>query len=364
MIIDCHAHVFPYLGGASGYDSVASHMTYFQKEMCTPNPPVRRVRDHAIVEEPTLWDGKDPSVKGLSQVSFRVGRFGRIEWTKDGVDYYIYWMPPSLQEMTAPPELMLAHMDYIGVDKAVLQNGHPYGRLNDYFAQCIQRYPGRFIGLAQVDETKADTPEEMADLHRSVYERGLRGLYYETNAFFLTGYRDHFDDPRFAPFWDEVRRLGLVVFMDLRAVPLPTAANYLEQIRRLDRWLQRYPEVPTVLPVGFPFRLFREGAGFRVPREVLNVLRHPNLHVEVCYPIYQGRWWEYPYVEAQPLIRELYQEFGPTKLLWGSDMPNVERHCTYAQCLDYLRVHCDFIAPKDMELILGGNVARIFGLSQ
>ncbi len=46
---------------------------------------------------------------------------------------------------------------------------------------------------------------------------------------------------------------------------------------------------------------------------------------------------------------------------WASDMPNVERHCTYKQSLDYLRLYCDFIPPGDMAKICGDNLARLFG---
>ena len=43
-------------------------------------------------------------------------------------------------------------------------------------------------------------------------------------------------------------------------------------------------------------------------------------------------------------------------------MPNLERFCTYLQGLDFLRRHCGFITRDDMPLILGGNLARVFGL--
>jgi len=51
---------------------------------------------------------------------------------------------------------------------------------------------------------------------------------------------------------------------------------------------------------------------------------------------------------------------GPTKLLWGSDMPNVERNCTYRQSLDYLRKYNDYIPAADMAMILGGNAEKIY----
>jgi predicted TIM-barrel fold metal-dependent hydrolase len=69
--------------------------------------------------------------------------------------------------------------------------------------------------------------------------------------------------------------------------------------------------------------------------------------------------WDYPFPQAHKLIKQQYEEFGAHKLIWGSDMPNVERHCTYRQSVSYLKDYCDFIGHEDMDLILGGNLARI-----
>ena len=62
------------------------------------------------------------------------------------------------------------------------------------------------------------------------------------------------------------------------------------------------------------------------------------------------------------MVRQYYERLGPDRLAWGSDMPNMERHCTYRQSLDYLRAYCDSIPPADMDMILGGSAARLFGL--
>ena len=56
----------------------------------------------------------------------------------------------------------------------------------------------------------------------------------------------------------------------------------------------------------------------------------------------------------------LYQKLGASKLLWGSDMPNVERSCTYRQTLTYLTRHCDFIPAADLDLIVGGNASALY----
>ena len=54
--------------------------------------------------------------------------------------------------------------------------------------------------------------------------------------------------------------------------------------------------------------------------------------------------------------------FSASRLVWGSDMPNVERFCTYRQSLDYVRRHCAFLSATEKDAVLGGNIAELFGL--
>ena len=55
--------------------------------------------------------------------------------------------------------------------------------------------------------------------------------------------------------------------------------------------------------------------------------------------------------------------FGAGKLVWGSDMPNVERFCTYRQSLDYVRNYCSFLTAAEKERVLGANAAELIGLA-
>jgi predicted TIM-barrel fold metal-dependent hydrolase len=112
-------------------------------------------------------------------------------------------------------------------------------------------------------------------------------------------------------------------------------------------------------PVGF----FAKAGRWEFPDDLLRTYKRDNLWLEVMYPISWGGVWDYPYPEAQALIRDLRDKLGAEKLVWGSDMPNVERFCTYTQSLDYVRRHCDFLTPHEKDRILGGNVANICGFA-
>lgn len=55
-------------------------------------------------------------------------------------------------------------------------------------------------------------------------------------------------------------------------------------------------------------------------------------------------------------MQALYEHFGPERLHWGSDCPVVRRAMTYQQALEVVRTRCDFIAPADLDRILGDSL--------
>ena len=339
-IIDCHMHVFPFLGSECGWESQEAHLDYLGKHLYGGARPESA--------KASFWTSK-------LDINFRVGQFGRMEWTENGVDYYRQFMPPSLQEQVATPDFIVSQMDHAGIDMAVLQNCKLYGKLNEYFAESIQKYPDRFVGTAEINEFEADKEKEISKLRYGVKELGFKGLFYGATDFPKIGQPTAFNDKKFDLFWREVSDLGIAVLWNFTSSKL-----YMEQMRAFASWKDRFPEISSLVSLGFCVRPFIENGKVKYPKELFDIFKKPNVLAELAYPIQAGPvGWDYPFPEANELIKQQYEELGAQKLCWGSDMPNVERNCTYRQCLTHLTKHCDFIASKDMELILGGNIARI-----
>jgi predicted TIM-barrel fold metal-dependent hydrolase len=361
VIVDTHVHAFPYLGGACGRPTVSDHLRRMQRvNISSVNPP-RYARDNSVVTEQTLWSGADAGPEGRLDVNFRVGSFGRLEWTAGGEDLYMQWFSPSLQRIESPPDFIVAEMDYAGVDVGILQNSQSYGLLNDYFSECVRRHERRLIGTIQVLEPWAHTDEQMAVLEHGANVLGHRALFYQTAGFWANGYRDQPDEAKYRDFWKSVEQLGLIVYWDISGLPTATAEAYTDQLRRLHRILELSSGLQVIIPMAWPIGFFGRAGHYQLPEIALEVGKLPHVFSELCYPISHGRAWEYPYREAQPYIEQLCEWFGPEKLVWGSDMPNVERFCTYRQSYEYLR-HCSFLSPRHLALILGDNAAGLFGL--
>ena len=78
--------------------------------------------------------------------------------------------------MESKPERMLAQMQYVGVDKGMLQFAKMYSLTDEYHSDCVRRWPHKFRACTAVDEDAADDKSQIDGLRRAVKELGLTGL--------------------------------------------------------------------------------------------------------------------------------------------------------------------------------------------
>jgi len=360
-IVDSHAHIFPYLGGPAGFRGPEVHLMYVQRAMHThASQPGRARGTNELRPDKGLWDSDDPTLAGRRQVAFRAERNGRFGWTLAGEDRFLQFMPPGLQHMEASPEYLVAEMDYAGIDVAVLQNDHIYGRLDEYFAQAALEYPDRFVGLAQVEEAFGYRNDQIERLEHSVLGLGMRGLYFSTANFFLTNGKPEFDDSDFDPLWQTVQRLGIPVFWVLR--PVTPGVSFEEYFRRFVRWLERFPDVKSLITHGFPDAAFMrdfDANSFELPVWIVEAVMAHDVSLELLFPIKWGGRWSYPYPQANTLLEAYYQSFGANRLVWGSDMPNVGRYCTYAQSLRHALENVPYMSEREKRQVFGENTMNM-----
>jgi len=362
MIVDCHAHVIQNWASSCGFPTREIHMKYQQRGLAFTVAKTMRARDGALTDTSALLDRDDVSWKGLHDVGFRVGRFGQLDFTVGGEDYHIQYMPVGMQTLEAPPEFMLAQMAYAGVDHAVLQAGGIYGAMTSFNVFAQQQYPSKFTGLLHVDEALAGSPAALAEVDRGA-SLGLKGVYYGYDGFARHGFAWTMDDASLDPFWERVSTHGLVLCLEMNGAPSYDKPGYLRNMQAVGRVLRKFPKLKCHLAMGIPVQFFAAGDHWDIPEELLSLYRRDDFYIEIMFPISWGGRWDYPYREAHPLIRDARDRFGADKLVWGSDMPNVERFCTYTQSLTYVTRYCDFLGGADLDKILGANAARLYQIS-
>lgn len=359
QVVDCHAHIFPPLAGANGFPDAATHLLHQQRAMHEHgNQPYRRSRDDSIVTGRALWSAGDSTEAGRRNVGFRVGRCGRFEWEVDGEAQYVQFLPPYMADMSAPAEIVTRQMDYAGVSTAVLQNDHIYGDLAEDFATAMRRYPERFIGLAQVQEASAYRSDQIARFVDQVERLGMSGLYFTYSGLFRSGYEPRPSDPTYDPLWREVVRRDLPVFWVNRDnSPIGRYEDELEDVAKI---LERHP-IRSVLVHGLPTSRYADSdEHLSLPPVVDRMMTQMPVTAELLYPISWGGRFEYPYPKAMVHFRQLVDRFGASRFAWGSDMPNVERYCTYRQTFTYAWDHADFLDDPQRRAIFRENALALF----
>ena len=365
MIFDGHAYCVPSLRGAGGFSSSETLERHLQQAIAAHYQPVWRARDRARGDVRGLIEGNEwPSLDALKDANFRAAAHGRFEWTVDGDDYVKQYFPPSVTDMSYSPESLVAEMDYAGVDMALLHRTPYLGIGNDFMADCVERFPDRLLGLAHVEEWLVESEPEQCirKVEKAISEQGLSGLQFLPPQLNLYGQSGPWDGPGFRPFWDGVAALKTPVFFSLKDRQAPRLDSYLGEVATIQRWMDRYPDVTVVMTHGINWRLFIDGDGLSLPEAVWAPFENPNLHLQLMFPIALGDLWDYPMAEVRPAIEECVQRIGADRLMWGTDMPIVMRFYTYRQCLDHMRACADFLAAADLDLILGGNMARLMGV--
>ncbi|MCH7970955.1 MAG: amidohydrolase, partial [Chloroflexi bacterium] len=306
-------------------------------------------------------EAKWPEDDALRDVNFRPTTHGRYEWTSDGEDYVKQYFPPSIADMAYPPENLIAEMDYANVTGTLLHRNPYLGIGNDFIADCVKQYPNRLLGLAHVEEwlVQSEPDASIAKLERAVKEQGLSGLHFLPPQLNLYGCRDAWDAPGFHPFWDSVAELKVPVFFSLKEREDPALESYLAELKTLQRWMERYPDVPVVMTHGLQWRTFMDESGVNLPDAVFEPFENPNLHLQFLFPIALGAVWDYPMPQVKPTIERCVERIGADRIMWGTDMPIVTRFWTYRQNLDFIRLYCDFLSEAETDAILGGTTARL-----
>jgi predicted TIM-barrel fold metal-dependent hydrolase len=261
--------------------------------------------------------------------------------------YWPYQPPVPDPTSRGVVEQLLFEMDQHGVDRAVVVcariDHNPDN--NDYIAEVVRAYPERLYQFADVDcswSATYQTPGAAGRLEEAAHAFGLTGFTHyvradDEGAWYLS------DDG--AAFFARAAELNLIASLALPARLQPV----LREVAR------RYPSIPF---------LCHHLAGARVTGEATADLPEivassalPNIHVKLSGFHYASVTpWEYPYHDCLPIVRALYEHFGPARLHWGSDYPVLRRAATYQQSLEAVRTHCDFLPAGDLAQILGDSL--------
>lgn len=265
------------------------------------------------------------------------------------------------------PDLLVAEMDYAGVNKAFLisydaediswgssRKGfdiEDFGGGRKYMLKGFRKHPERFWWFNTVKNPKR---YDAAALVKRDFADGASGIKM---------FAAYIEADLGAPDLRAVFRLAmqenkgvLLSFQTLRPPDSFTLEEYLEQ---LDQLLTDMPDLRVIL--------MQAGcADPLTPRwDLVHRIadRHPRLIMGCGYV---GELWddetEYPFPNYLRRIERLVGAVGADRMAWGTDWPWFEDKFKYRQAVDCIRRHAAFMSAAQKADFLGLTAARFMGM--
>ena len=251
-------------------------------------------------------------------------------------DRIYYATSPAFEDSLSTYERALAHMDCLGIDRAVVLQEFMDGKQDDYLAEVRRLAPERFSCMALFDRHYYDDP--MNAFKIAIDEKKLQGFLIKTPDPF-----PEIATAKLEPMWRACAERGL---------PVVLKNGEPGEIRRL---IKLAPDLKIV---------FSHFAGSSGPQEdyqerIRIVADFPNVYIDTGGAAYRHR---YPFPKVQERLQAALDVISAEKLAWGSDYPRSSLivDSSYKQQLELITIECDFLTEEQRHQILGGTALRIY----
>lgn len=254
---------------------------------------------------------------------------------------------PADLEDAMTVERLLEEMDATGVDKAVLvQRGSIYGFDSSYVCDSAARFPKRLAAVCSIDATAADCADKV---HHWVKSRGAAGvrlmeLVKGSDISWL-------DSPLAREAWQAAAELDVPVCVHF----FPW--NRTEGLTRLNDIMGAVPNLTVVID---HFAAIKSDAGapdHGVDDLLGGVAAHDGCTIKFT-TIPLGRL-ESAGIDTRPVVRRVMDLFGPSRMMWGSDV--TQSPGTYEHMASLGRQSVEGLSASEQEQILAGTARRVYG---
>jgi predicted TIM-barrel fold metal-dependent hydrolase len=257
------------------------------------------------------------------------------------------WPPGRAAQAHRAPavgaEEMIAEMDRVGVARAVIVPPSWEGDRNDVALAAAATYPDRFSVMGRI------SVETRAEAHRLRAWRDQPGMLGVRVTLHRSPWLEAFDAGAVDWFWGEAERASL-----------PVMVYAPERARPLGRVAERHRGLKIVVDhLAIPVQLSGDAA-FAGLGDVLALAVHPNVAVKVsALPCHSRE--RYPFRDLHAHLRRVFDAFGPSRMLFGSDYSRLP--CSYEDTIRLFTEALEFLSPSDRAEIMGAAAARWLGSS-
>ena len=241
-------------------------------------------------------------------------------------------------------DAMVAAMDAVGVDAAILVSVFTMYRFDSSYAEQVYRaHPTRFRLIKPVDPTDPGVNET---IDQWVETPGTVAIRIMLNR----GVSEDAADPGINRVLAAAARHNIPVNL--------LCWGRLDQVKQL---AARNPDTRIVvdhLGLEQPYEPPPLAQPFGEIEKVLALAQHPNVVIKITGACTLSQK-AYPYPDIWDPLARIFDAYGMERCLWGTDWTRAVQVLTYQQGVDAFKV-TDRLTRTEREALMGGNVEKIY----
>jgi len=258
-------------------------------------------------------------------------------WIPTGSPLHRDWLPADLAELQAP----------LGFDGSVAVQARQGIEESDWLLGLADADPRVKAVVGWVDLRSPDVAKDLERLARHPRFAGVRHVVQDEPD------DDFMIRPDFLRGISLLRQLGLTYDILIYPRQLPAALRLVAQ----------FPEQPFVLDhIAKPE--IKDGAMSPWREQIRELARSENVLCKVSGMVTEADHRAWKAVDFRPYLDVIFEAFGPSRLMWGSDWPVCLFAAGYEQCLEFVSDYAGTLSAADRAALFGGNCARFYGIGQ
>ena len=258
---------------------------------------------------------------------------------------------PWAAVLTGPPSAngaeMVAAMDAVGVDGAILVSAYTMYRYDPSFAlEVCAEHPGRFGLVTPFDAADPEVGDKVSDWAAKKDTVGVRLLRTH-------GISDDAGDEGISRLLDAAQRQDLPVNV--------YCTQRHEQVAQIAR---QFPDVSLVVDhMGLvqPFHPPAPEGGWADLPKLLALAAYDNVTVKISGAGTLSRE-AFPFLDIRDPVSRILDSFGVARCMWGTDWTRAVELLSYEQGVEAFRQD-DWLSDSDRAALMGGNAQRIYSWS-
>lgn len=243
------------------------------------------------------------------------------------------------------PELV-AMMDAVGIEIAILVQLSALGTDNDYLLAAADSFPDRFAVVGALDPQAEDQDELLGRWRALPHTVGIRVPAAAPTA------REALAGGGFDAQLSAAERLGIPVCV--------FAPGQFPVLRRIAAERPQLTLVLDHLGLPAPPGMDPGPEPFASLSELLALAELPNVAVK-CSGSAALSAEPYPFADLWPHLHALLEAFGVGRVMWGSDATRVASLHTYRDAVNQFTETAE-LSAEEKEALLGGTARKLFSI--